>query len=293
MAETEAAPQERRRVRSYSQLESYKKCSWEFYLKRIRRLPETPSMWSPGGTAFHAATEAFDKETWQQDLAGFDDGSAYEQKFLDVFEEELAELRNAEPDETQWRVSQRGKTKSNPAGEDAEWWRLHGPAMVGRYILWRTSTDDTLTLAAFNSGPAVEVEVSVTLGGVPIIGYIDRVMQDRVTGVLEIVDHKSGRRMPDKPDQLGFYSVAYELVSGQPCTWGDFYNARKGSLVHDEPISLTSYTARELAVEFGWLDAAIGRGEFVPSVTRMCVACGMRRYCKFVGGEEPPQKGTN
>lgn len=280
-----SAASETRRTRSYSQLESYQKCSWAFYLRRIRRLPELPSMWSPGGTAFHAATEAFDRATWRLPLAGFDDIKPWQDRFLEIFETELDELRAVSPDESEWRVSQKNKTKKNPAGEDAAWWRQHGSAMVGRYIQWRISTDDTLVMAAVESGPAVEVEVRALLGGVPVVAIIDRVFQDRNTGVAEIVDLKTGRRMPEKTTQLGHYSVLYEMFSGQPTTWGTFYDARKGSLA--EVYDLTVYTAYSIAEQYVWLDRAIALGEFFPNITYLCSACGVRKWCKYQGGSEP------
>lgn len=47
---------------SYSQVTTYLACGWQYYLGRVLQLKEEPSVWSIGGSAFHKATEDWDRE---------------------------------------------------------------------------------------------------------------------------------------------------------------------------------------------------------------------------------------
>lgn len=269
----------RRYVRSYSQLSEWKQCSWRFYLRRLLRAQETPSVWTAGGLAFHKTTEMYDMLTWQEnDLSGWQDPRPWFGTFRDQFEEELDKLRAIDPDESNWRVASKGR-------ETIVFWRQLGPVLISQYIAWRTSTVDTLRIAAVKSAPGIEVKVETSLGDVPVVGYIDRVFQDVRTGVLEIVDYKSGARMPADSGQLGQYSVQLEQQEGTPVTWGAFYNARKGQL--DGPLNLAGYTEAGLGQQYQRLEASIEAREFEPNITALCKSCGVKQFCKFVGGKEP------
>jgi len=47
---------------SYSAFTTYLTCGWQYYLGRLLKLEEAPSVWSAGGRAFHHATELYDLE---------------------------------------------------------------------------------------------------------------------------------------------------------------------------------------------------------------------------------------
>jgi ATP-dependent helicase/DNAse subunit B len=47
---------------SYSAFTTFIDCGYQYYLGRLLELPEEPSVWSVGGSAFHLATELWDKE---------------------------------------------------------------------------------------------------------------------------------------------------------------------------------------------------------------------------------------
>ena len=46
---------------SYSALTTYIDCGYLYYLGRLLEIPEQPAVWSVGGSAFHKATEEWDK----------------------------------------------------------------------------------------------------------------------------------------------------------------------------------------------------------------------------------------
>ena len=47
---------------SYSAFTTYVDCGYQYYLGRLMHMPEEPSVWSVGGSAFHRATELWDLE---------------------------------------------------------------------------------------------------------------------------------------------------------------------------------------------------------------------------------------
>lgn len=271
-----------RRTRSYSQITDYLKCGWAFYLKRIRKMPQAQSVWLAGGTAFHLASEALDREWFEKGPA--ESADVYVAEFEKQFAIELDQIRLKEPDEMKWRTA--GKpTKARPNGEDQIWWLEAGKQMVRDYYAWRISTEDILTLAAVEGGPAIEVEIRTLLGGVPTVAYVDRVFQDTRSGVLEVVDMKSGARPITSPDQLGHYSVM--LAEKQmDVTYGSYYSARKGAKT--EPFNLTGYTPASVGEMYRWVDDRINAGVFEPSITPLCKTCSVKKFCEFQGGVLPP-----
>jgi ATP-dependent helicase/DNAse subunit B len=48
---------------SYSALTTFTDCGFQYYLGRLMQVPEAPSVWSVGGSAFHRATEEYDRTT--------------------------------------------------------------------------------------------------------------------------------------------------------------------------------------------------------------------------------------
>lgn len=271
--------------RSHSQLNNYLHCGHAYYLTKIRRLAERPSVWLPGGKAFHTATEQFDLATWTDTCADDWDVEPWLNVLDEAFDVELAELRESEPDETRWRTAGR-KTKEKPNGEDVTWWREAGRGFVRDYITWRTNSISLLEIAVTpDGGPAIELEVTLTLGGVPMRGYVDRVLRDRDTGGLLVVDLKTGSRTPDSPLQLALYSVQLEPVLGEPVVWGAFYDARKGVLA--DPINLRQWNTDNLGSIYSMLDKGIQAGVFLPNISSMCRSCGIREHCIYTGGRDP------
>jgi RecB family exonuclease len=272
--------------RSVSQLNDWLHCSWSFYLKRIKRVPERPSVWLAGGKAFHTATEAFDRASWQDsDLSQFDPHD-FEDAFEQAFDLHLAEMAEEFPDTPldQYRTAGR-KTRDKPNGEDINWWRIAGPVFVRDYLKWRQSTVDTLRIAPVVGAPGIEVEVDMPLAGIPMKGYVDRLMVDASTGELLVVDIKSGSRTPESPMQLATYAVQLERLVGQRPTWGAYYDARKGVL--HPPIDLSAFTPERLGVVFRSLDRSVQQRTFLPRIDSHCKACGVKEACIWRGGQEP------
>lgn len=269
--------------RSHSQLNSYLHCGHQYYLTKVRRVAESPSVWLPGGKAFHSTTEEFDLSyAWQ-------DKNLDETRFLDLFtanfNAELDLLRANDPDESTWRTAGRA-TKEKPNKEDIAWWHVAGREMVAGYIAWRVSTADIWDIATVNGAPGIEVEVTMPLGGVPMKGWVDRVLRSRRDGRLLVADLKTGSSTPKSPLQLAVYSVQLEpLLGGEQVLWGAFYDARKGTLL--EPINLAAWNEPRLGKVYGDLDRGITAGVFLPRIDSHCISCGVRDACIYQGGKEP------
>ena len=48
---------------SYSAITTWLNCGWQYYLGRLKQMEEEPSVWLTGGSAFHVATEQYDRES--------------------------------------------------------------------------------------------------------------------------------------------------------------------------------------------------------------------------------------
>lgn len=271
--------------RSHSQLNAYLHCAHQFYLQRVLRKPEGPTVWLPAGKAFHTATEEFDLDVFSSNDGSPVGASAayYQDVFTKKFEEELDAVRADFPDESTWRRAGRA-TKEKPEKETVAVWHELGRELMGMYVDWRVSTADIWEIATVNAAPGIEVEVTHPLGGVPMKGYVDRVLRSKEDGRLVVADLKTGTRTPASPMQLATYSIQLEKLMGEPVLWGAWYEARKGTL--SVPIDLSNWTEQRLGKVYNDLDRGIEAGVFLPHIDTHCVSCGVRQFCIYQGGNE-------
>lgn len=270
----------RGRYRSWTQLNQYEKCSWQFKLQRIDRIPEVPAIWLPGGTAYHAATEQFDLYACDHGL-----DEAAEIEWADVFQTEfnteLDEIREIEPDETKWRTSRSRLKAYLETGENEAFWREFGPKWVRKYIDWRLENRrryDILRLP--NGDPVIELELRVLVGGVPVIAKADLAMVDLGTGATIAVDRKSGKNIPEEMDQLGLYGKTMETAGVGMIWYGAFFDARRGKLTKPQPLDRFRGSGSVLDRRFADMDKQVKAGVFEPSITFLCDYCGVNRHCE-------------
>lgn len=278
--------------RSHSQLNSFTKCGHQYYLTRVLRKPETPCVWLPAGKAVHTGTEKFDLETWDWQPAEMiemlADIDIWADAFTAAFEAELDLQRAAYPDEKKWRAAGR-VTKERPNKEDVAFWHSFGRHLMKMYVEWRVSTADIWEIALVNGAPGIEVEVTYPLGGVPMKGYVDRLLRSKLDGRLVVVDLKSGSRTPDSPGQLATYAIQLEEQVGEPVLWGAWYNARTGKLNEPQPLT---WSEGMLGNVYSMLDRAIEQGIFLPNVDSHCKGCGVAQFCNYFGGNENADSGN-
>ena len=51
---------------SYSAINTWLRCGWQYYLGRLKGIEEELSVWLTGGSAFHLATEEWDLENYDK-----------------------------------------------------------------------------------------------------------------------------------------------------------------------------------------------------------------------------------
>lgn len=219
-------------------------------------------------------------------VTDLDFDSLWTEGFIEEIEKR-ADATDTPPED--WRVGGRA-SKAWPNKEDHTWWMTNGPDMLRKWqAWWDQAKADGFTLWTTPSGvPAVELPVSVVLGGTMLKGYIDAVLVDP-DGDLVCVDWKTGRE-PTYPGQLGFYKVAIEKTfKGVEVSYGAYYLARKGDLSHVYDLAI--YDEHMVG---DWLKKATAiqkQGLFIPNPSSLCGACGVRPYCRVMSND--PEKSAS
>lgn len=173
-------------------------------------------------------------------------------------------------------------TKANPQGEDELWWLKHGPEMLQRWEEWRDQSGWKIWTTP-DGVPAIELELNETYRHQQLKVIIDRVFQTE-SGGLVVFDLKTGSRTPQSDLQLGFGASVLKMRYDVQVVGGTYWMAREGKCEPIEPLSiwspaLTAHYARQL-------QAARREGIYLPHVTSMCRACGVREFCLAVGGRK-------
>lgn len=208
------------------------------------------------------------------------------QLFREAFETELLQtIDDTDTGPDQWSVAGKNKTKSNPNGEDAAWWRANGPDMVNRWVAWRQRAGWRLWVTP-DGEPAIELNIETnipTLGEpIPLKMFVDRVfITNPTTNQLCIVDLKAGARSPESDLQLGVYRYGIWRRYGVDIRLGAYWLARKDVM---EPVDLSRYTPDLMEMWFRRFRQATNSGVFLPNVTFKCRACPVRDYCVAFGG---------
>lgn len=209
--------------RSYSRLDTWQQCPQAYRLKYVEKIPEEPSVWSVGGTAFHTVAEQYLRGELGDDPH---DGDLF-RVWMEAWHTAYADVINharfvGELDMATWRKANRGT-------EGRDWWLEHGYAMVLRFVKWKRTTGRDLAVFDLDGRPALEEQIEVELGGVPFIAIPDALVVDE-HGQLGILDYKTGKP-PKKPTQLNVYAAVLAEKYGLHATWGLYYMARPGQLL--------------------------------------------------------------
>lgn len=268
---------------SYSAVDSLASCGERFRLERVVQVEQEPAWWFIGGSAFHTATEIIDMSPYAEgDMIELDALPSLWDTVLD------AAVAEAVPDGDVSVIRAGGRaTKEWPNKENLDWWRQHGLEMLNTY--WNNNiaiAREGWDLWEVTPGsPAVELVFNVPIGDVLVKGAIDRVYINP-DGEMVITDIKTGSRKPESAMQLGVYAVAIEYMTGVKPILGNYYMARKGEST--EQVSLLHYTMGMLENIFGNAKKMIEAEIFLPHVSSLCNACGVRKHCTampFAGNE--------
>lgn len=274
----------RRDYRSWSQMSGYEQCPEAYRLERVEKVPSKPAVWFPAGTAYHSATEQFDRYAVEYGLKSAVEVGGWDTTYLAEFESELDEIREVEPDESKWRVTSSPLVKWKATGETADWWREFGPKMVTKYVDWRAANKDKYRIYLMpNGSPALELEYTVLHGTVMSKGSTDAILEDIETGATIGVDRKTGKSKPKNLDQLGWYMVTGEQALNPIKIWyGAFFMARSGTLTEPEP--LDDYRDGRLAQRLAEMDRDERQGLYPAKPSHLCNWCGVNAFCATYQG---------
>jgi len=227
-----------------------------------------------GGSAVHLATEALDKADF-----GLETGQP--KTFVEAFEQEIQrrEEDSGIPKEG-WRAAGRA-SKDWPEAENEKWWLANGQSQVNNWRSFLKRSNYYIWITP-EGVPAIEIAFTVDLYG-PTVGYIDRIMESPGAGIGP-VDLKSGASDPASDDQLGLYALAIEDTWGISPTWGAYFRTRKPWINPAAPMESHYDGRHHYKFKRGWdqIKAEI----YIPSPSRLCSSCDVRRFCYQVQGIE-------
>jgi RecB family exonuclease len=249
------------RARSYSQTKQYTDCSYQFYLTRIKRVPEMRGAWLEQGVAVHAVIEEFEKGGRKMTDAQV--RSMYQDRYSGMINASLEKQSN--PD--MWFNS--GPYKGLP--NDIERRYEVGQDQVSSYLRW---TEDHPEQRIW--GDAVELKFVLNLDGVNVLGFIDQVVDHDKKG-RGVRDVKTGLK-PSEHKQLELYALAVNELHDADIEWGDYWLGKTGRTSR----SVRMTPDRQHFVEwFAKMDAGVKAGEFQPNPGESCARCPVQLSCKY------------
>lgn len=275
MSQPQSEPSIKSYTRSLSQLHTYSRCPEQFRLERLAKGPRQPAAWLPQGVALHAAIEAWERSDRQMDVE--DAISIFTTEYDHGVQEMLDDWAYGD-----WLPD--GVKKTVTSIEDRrETGQMHvryfiADALAATWRPWRLP----------DGSPGVEIGFRLEFGTVPVVGYIDSVME-WPDGSLSPLDYKS--KDSDQPDQLGLYALVLREVFEEDATTGYFWRGQLTSPKQEnrrpkgltDPIDLSRYTREYFTELFAEMDAGVRAGCFVPNSGQHCRVCPVQSACRAMG----------
>ncbi len=248
---------------SHSALSQYLRCSEQYRLERIEKVPTPPAWYFIGGKAVHLATQWMDEK---DEYPYSDNHLAY--LWSQAYDKEIAEAFEEWPADDEWlQAGRRG------AEQGYTYWDLRGHACVKAWQDWRMENRQWRI-------ESIEEEIELELPSQIILkGFIDRVLHwpEVDPGSLGVLDIKTGTKRPASPLQLGFYRVGYELKHpGSLITDAKWWMAKDGK-AFDVPIKhITVETIDRYATKFF---KGVEGEVFLPNLGDACFFCAVKDHC--------------
>ena len=255
--------------RSYSQLNTYRRCGEQYRLEKIEHAPQRPSAAAVAGSVIHVATEVMDNLIMAESDVDIPDRA-----MVAAHEELRSQL-------DYW--NQQGYTREQfkvYGRQNVDWYQDVGiPNAVEAYWRWRHDSPFTLVTLP-GHGPAIEVPFNIQFGNdVQVHGHIDRVFEAEDQWFP--IDLKSGRK-PPTDEQLGLYAMALLATYGIEINWGFYlYNLKAGEAKLTPPLRLSHWTVEKLASMYFQLDTAVRADLFIPHPGEECFHCPVINSCRF------------
>ncbi len=183
----------------------------------------------------------------------------------------MSRLTRDEPDLDKWLTG----TPRTRGGVDVERRHARGIEQVHAYTA-RALSEPWVIWETPDLEPAIELFFRLDLNGIEVIGYIDQV-REWPSGLLEIVDLKSGTKVPAWDFQLGIYSLAMQETYGVEIGTGRFYMLKNDD--YTNPTDLSFFTMERVTKWFDGLNRGIEAKSFLPNVGDHCRICPVWKYC--------------
>jgi putative RecB family exonuclease len=216
-----------------------------------------------------------------------------------VFREEFAKAVQEEQEDCgfptdDWYSAGRG------TGEDEAWWLANGGQLAQNFITWYEARPDVSVWIAPDGRPAIELDLTVNFGRVPVKMFIDLVLEFQTSGpsALVVTDLKSGSRQPDDSRQLAIYANAIEQAYGIRPRYGAFFMNRGGKnkdTFFNTPFETTGpkFDFGYLSREFAMFDMGAEARVFPANPGENCRRCGVNYACLEAGGSEARRLDPN
>jgi len=262
---------------SFSTMDAWLNCPKAVELRKIQGAPAIPAWWFAGGSAVHAATEAYDRWTLLDPTNR--PRFSIAQVFAEAFDQEYREMKAEMPDESQWRAA---GPKDDP--ERYEKWMKIGPLLVGNYITWRRTSD--YQVWQIDDVVGIEIDLSCTLPGCEreIKAYADRIFYTPTFEQLHIIDLKTGTRGPKTPFQFGTYAAGLNHLYGAKASVGAAFMNREGKL--GKAFDITKYTPTYVGTIYGHMDRAVNARVFPAHQGSSCRMCDVQDSCYANDGKD-------
>ena len=276
--------------RSVTQLLAFNECGLRYRGRYVDGLHETPAWWSIGGLAFHEVARTFELGRAIGDGPPMSEDAAAK-LFAELLDRQIEETIAANPDAPKetWRAA-------NDSREGQQWWFDRGGEMAAQYV--KAQHASGVRPITIDGSPVLEFKMLSELGGVPVVGYLDRLDIDHAKRRVTVVDYKTGSRMPSDPLQLQTYGdvLARELGFGLPSgyeLWGSYWNARQARYVKELRLDVPEQTEVN-AERFAQFDSLERAGVYVARPSDMaCSSCQVRATCPIMANVKRPAKAKS
>lgn len=210
-------------------------------------------------------------------MPDFDFEAAFDREFTAAIADEMA--GHPEFPQDDWYVA------GVRPRQDWAWWMEHGPGMARAYADWYESHKDVSVWIAPDGRPAIELDLTVQFGRIPIRMRIDQIL--KIGTALVVVDVKTGAKAPeDEHRQLATYACGVELAYGIRPKYGTYFMGKKGEFLPPVTLDAAHHSLAYLTTVYAELDEAVRRvGPVFPANPGpLCRTCGVNDSCAAVGG---------
>jgi len=262
---------------SYSALDTYKTCPLKYKYQEIEKRKTPKRVEQVFGTVVHAALRRmFERDPLYPAL----------DEVLDFYAKKWKEAA----DKIEWKDPGRKEAEEKMYFEE-------GIKLLGNF--YKKNSPWNFNAVELESRFRIELQDPETGATHTLGGVIDRIDKDTGSDVYEIIDYKTGKKMPSQEMleddlQLGLYSIA--LAKRWPDVAPERIQTSLYFLKHNEKISavhsrekLKRAKERILAI-INEIEKRIAADEFEPTPGPLCNWCGFRPVCPMWSHEYKKEK---